>query len=37
MDNLGGIGFHPNEYVDIMATMAVKHRMLACHKSQLPQ
>ena len=34
MDNLGGIGFHPTEYVDITATMATKHRMLACHKSQ---
>jgi LmbE family N-acetylglucosaminyl deacetylase len=35
MDNLGGIGFHPTEYVDITATMSVKQRMLACHKSQL--
>jgi LmbE family N-acetylglucosaminyl deacetylase len=34
MDNLGGIGFHPTEYVDITATMTLKHRMLACHKSQ---
>jgi LmbE family N-acetylglucosaminyl deacetylase len=34
MDNLGGIGFDPTEYVDITTTMEVKHRMLACHKSQ---
>ncbi|MBI4658066.1 MAG: PIG-L family deacetylase [Verrucomicrobia bacterium] len=34
MDNLGGIGFEPAEYVDITATMATKLRMLACHESQ---
>ena len=34
MDNLGGIGFQPTEYVDITATMETKRRMLACHKSQ---
>ena len=34
MDNLGGIGFAPTEYVDITATMATKLKMLACHKSQ---
>lgn len=34
MDNLGGIGFEPTEYVDITTTMETKLRMLACHKSQ---
>ena len=34
LDNLGGIGFEPTEYVDITTTMATKLRMLACHKSQ---
>jgi len=34
MDNLGGIGFEPTEYVDISPTMGLKLRMLACHKSQ---
>jgi LmbE family N-acetylglucosaminyl deacetylase len=35
MDNLGGIGFEPAEYVDISETMEAKCRMLECHQSQL--
>ncbi len=35
MDNLGGIGFLPADYVDITAAMDVKRRMLMCHHSQL--
>jgi len=35
MDNLGGIGFEPTEYVDITAVMATKKKMLACHESQV--
>jgi LmbE family N-acetylglucosaminyl deacetylase len=35
MDNLGGIGFQPTEYVDITATFEVKRQMLACHVSQV--
>jgi LmbE family N-acetylglucosaminyl deacetylase len=35
MDNLGGIGFLPAEYVDISDVMHVKLQMLACHKSQV--
>lgn len=34
MDNLGGIGFLPNEYVDISDVFHIKQEMLACHKSQ---
>jgi LmbE family N-acetylglucosaminyl deacetylase len=34
MDNLGGIGFQPTEYVDITPAMETKRRMLACHASQ---
>lgn len=34
MDNLGGIGFQPTEYVDISAFFEIKKKMLACHKSQ---
>jgi len=34
MDNLGGIGFLPTEYVDISAVFEIKKQMLACHKSQ---
>jgi len=34
MDNLGGIGFQPTEYVDITATIQAKLEMLACHRSQ---
>ena len=35
MDNLGGIGFLPTEYVDISAVFELKMRMLACHRSQV--
>jgi LmbE family N-acetylglucosaminyl deacetylase len=35
MDNLGGIGFLPTEYVDISDVFEVKMEMLACHKSQV--
>jgi LmbE family N-acetylglucosaminyl deacetylase len=35
MDNLGGIGFDPVEYVDITEVMETKIRMLQCHQSQL--
>ncbi len=35
MDNLGGIGFLPAEYVDISGTMEAKRRMLSCHESQV--
>lgn len=35
MDNLGGIGFNPIEYVDISEVFEIKKAMLACHKSQL--
>lgn len=35
MDNLGGIGFLPSEYVDISDVFDVKLQMLACHKSQV--
>lgn len=34
MDNLGGIGFSPTEYVDISDVFEMKKQMLACHKSQ---
>ena len=34
MDNLGGIGFLPTEYVDITEVFEMKKEMLACHKSQ---
>ncbi|SIO50661.1 PIG-L deacetylase family protein [Chitinophaga niabensis] len=35
MDNLGGIGFIPSEYVDISKVFSIKQQMLACHKSQV--
>jgi LmbE family N-acetylglucosaminyl deacetylase len=35
MDNLGGIDFEPQEYVDITDVMEIKCRMLQCHHSQL--
>ena len=35
LDNLGGIGFQPTEYVDITSTMDSKRRMLECHQSQV--
>lgn len=34
MDNLGGVDFLPNEYVDISHVFETKKAMLACHKSQ---
>ena len=35
MDNVGGIGFVPTEYVDITAVMDKKRKMLGCHRSQV--
>ncbi len=35
MDNLAGLGFAPEEYVDISATMDIKRRALAQHDSQV--
>ena len=35
LDNLGGIGFSPAEYVDISSVMDTKRRMLKCHQSQV--
>lgn len=35
MDNLGGFGFEPTEYVDITQTFDIKMQMLACHESQM--
>ena len=35
MDTLAGIGFQPEEYVDITDVMELKEQMLACHKSQV--
>ena len=35
MDNLGGIGFHPTEFVDITETMELKKQALSRHASQL--
>ncbi len=35
MDNLGGIGFLPVEYVDITGVFEKKRSMLACHASQV--
>lgn len=34
MDNLGGIGFLPTEYVDITAVLEKKKQALSCHRSQ---
>lgn len=34
MDNLGGIGFLPTEYVNISDVFDIKKQMLSCHKSQ---
>ncbi len=34
LDNLGGVGFLPTEYVDISDVFEIKKQMLACHKSQ---
>ncbi len=35
MDNLGGLGFLPTEYVDITEEMGLKLQMLECHESQM--
>ncbi|RYE18408.1 MAG: hypothetical protein EOP51_22045 [Sphingobacteriales bacterium] len=35
MDNLGGIGFLPTEYVDISNEFEIKKKMLSCHESQV--
>lgn len=35
MDNLGGLGFIPTEYVDISEEIDLKLEMLECHESQL--
>ena len=35
MDNVGGIGFSPAEYVDITDVIETKRDMLACHQSQI--
>ncbi len=35
MDNVGGIGFSPTEYVDITDVIQTKRDMLACHQSQI--
>jgi LmbE family N-acetylglucosaminyl deacetylase len=34
MDTVAGIGFEPEEYVDISDHFETKRRMLACHQSQ---
>ena len=35
MDTLAGVGFTPEEYVDITDTIDIKIRMLECHESQM--
>ena len=35
MDNSGGVGFEPTEYVDITEEMPLKTKMLECHESQV--
>lgn len=35
MDNLGGLGFIPTEYVDISEEIDLKLEMLECHESQM--
>lgn len=35
MDTLAGVGFLPNEYVDITAQIETKLKMNACHESQI--
>ncbi len=35
MDNLGGLGFNPTDYVDITDEIDLKLEMLECHESQL--
>jgi len=34
MDNIGGIGFMPTEFVDIGETIDIKKQMFQCHESQ---
>lgn len=34
MDNVSGLGFEPEHYVDVTPAMATKQRMLECHESQ---
>lgn len=34
MDTLGGIGFTPNEFVDIGSAIEIKKKMFRCHESQ---
>ncbi|MBM7563273.1 PIG-L deacetylase family protein [Paenibacillus sacheonensis] len=34
MDNIGGVGFEPEAYVDVSDTMDVRNQMLKCHASQ---
>jgi N-acetylglucosamine malate deacetylase 1 len=35
MDNIGGIGFMPSEFVDICDTIEIKKKMFKCHESQI--
>ena len=35
MENAGGVGFNPTDYVDISEEMELKTRMLECHESQV--
>ena len=35
MDNVMGVDFQPNEYVDITDVIKIKEEMFRCHKSQL--
>ena len=34
MDNIGGVGFEPEVYVDVSSVIEIKKDMLTCHKSQ---
>ena len=34
MDNIGGVSFDPEVYVDVSSVIDIKRDMLACHKSQ---
>jgi LmbE family N-acetylglucosaminyl deacetylase len=35
MDTVAGVGFEPEEYVDIAETMETKKKMMGCHASQM--
>jgi len=35
MDTLAGVGFNPEEYVDVTAEIELKLKMLECHESQI--